>query len=1134
MLQSLRLRTWLMLLLSTGITLMICGWIYYDSAQTIIRNTLTTSAGNLARTSAASIAASSDTLLKQAAALSDRISVIAREDGDYLGALKQEFWSLSSFDALGFCDMNGILQLTDGTTQSMYRDPSFAKAAAGQSVISYVGESAYSDSQPGINVLVPVRDRYRVVTGVLWASAPISEIENGLAPYQSNSGSHKPSRGSYVLFDSQGSAIFPANPADVLNDDARKAIMRTIVGRNDASLARAGDHYFISKVSGTNWTLVLAIPTNELYEPLQKLKIRTILICLTAELALAFLLLLMISPPFKRIREILRTTEKVAAGNFHVKQLGPVIRDEIGALAASVNKMTEQLRNMFEPLQAVTNQNDYGIIVTDEDYTITQFNETAQRMLGYKPEEIVGIATPMFFSAEEDIRKKAQRLSGRLGRHVPSGVEYFRAAIAGRKSYSEERTYVRKDGRHIPVFLNVSKIIDPLGRTTGYVGLFRDISHQKQIEAELIQAKQIAEDASAAKSSFLARMSHEIRTPINGIIGLSQLIQRTELTDAQQDYVQKIVTSSEVLLGVVNDILDFSKIEAGKVELEKTVFEPDELFRKLADTISIFLGRKQLDLIFDISDKLPARLIGDSLKLDQVLLNLMNNAVKFTNYGHVLLQVQPLPAEEGVAKIEFSVSDTGIGIKPEQMARLFQPFTQADGSTSRKYGGTGLGLVIADELIRIMGGRLEAESIPGVGSRFSFTLSLPVAQEEAPYGASSPAPVAASAEKPHKLLCIEREGLMQRALRGMLSSFPVEAEFAGTWKDGLARLHESERFGGFDYVLCDMEMPDMFGEETWRQLHDAAGSARTIAMTTPLGQSEWLRMDDADRPDRTLIKPVNRRALAKLFESFRDEEAHGRLREPGKSARKGSSGKPRILLAEDHAINQQIACELLQGKGYETGVACNGNEVLAMLHEEHWDLILMDLHMPEMDGFEAAQKIRTEWNGWQLPIIAMTANVMTEVKQKCLQAGMNDVVTKPVQAEVLFATVERWLRHAGLMDWEEALARVNGKENILRHMLSRFVVEYNGFSDELRPMLKAGDLDAAGKRLHTLKGVSGNLSAKPVFAAAEALERELAEGTNAVTGGRGTVLTARLEAVLREFIEAIELEENRMFPLYFT
>lgn len=1139
MLQSLRWRTWLLLMLSTAITLLICGWIYYEAARLTIMNSITDSAGTIARTSAGSVAARTDTLLKQASALSDRISTTARDNGDYVSALQREFWSLGSFNALGYSDLNGTLRMTDDTVSSLKTDPSFAKVVAGQSVLTHAIETPRLSDRQVVNVLVPVYGRYRIVSGVLLASAPITELEGGLAPFQPQRSEDGRGLGEYTIFDGMGYTIFTSGDGTSISPQLRDRLVRSLEKRPSAEAASGGSQYFASKVEGTNWTLVLAVPTGELFKPLGTLKVRTIAICLSAELALALLLLLLISPPFRRIREILRNTEKVAAGNFHVEPLTARVKDEVGALAVSVNRMVEHLRNLFEPLQAVTNQNDYGIIVTDEKYVITQFNETAQRMLGYRADEIEGVATPLLFTDMEELGRDAKRLSGKLGRSVEPGLDYLREMIAGRMSYSEERYYMRKDGRPVPVFLNVSRVVDPLGRTTGYVGLFRDISRHKQIEAELLQAKQTAENANAAKSVFLARMSHEIRTPINGIVGLSQLMLRTELTEAQQDYMQKVVTSSEALLGIVNDILDFSKIEAGRFELERAPFEPDELFRRIGDTVSIFLSKKQLDMIFDVSERIPARLIGDSLRLGQVLLNLTNNAIKFTNKGHVLFRAQPISSGDGVCKIEFSIADTGIGITKEQMAHLFQPFAQADGSTSRKFGGTGLGLVIADELVRMMGGKLEAESVPGVGSRFYFTLSLPVAAPEEPRSAPDQArqafeeAAAAVSAEPMRVLCIERKGLLRDALRGMLAPLGAQTTFADSWKAALALLEDAAGGERYDYILCDMELPDMYGPETWRDLLIAAGGARTIAMTTPFGQNEWLRMEDDERPDRTLIKPVSRRALVRLFESFRHGEDRGRPARRRAQADRAED-KKRILLVEDHTINQQIASELLQSKGYEIGIASNGVEALEKVRDESWGLVLMDLHMPEMDGLEAARRIREDWNGWQLPIVAMTANVIAEDRQKALLAGMNDVVTKPIQAEVLFAAVERWLRHAGQIDWDDALARVNGKEAILRHMLRSFTMEYNGFMDELRAKLAAGQRSDAGKLLHTLKGVAGNLSALPLFAAAEALERQLAEAGGEQAADAEAELADRLEEALRELANAVEIEENRNFNLYFT
>ncbi|MBB6693088.1 response regulator [Cohnella xylanilytica] len=1129
MFQSLRLRTWLLLLLTTGFTLVVCGLIYYRSAQSTIKASLLDNASLSVRTGSDSVAVRVDDLIRQAASLRDRIPFERGSEERFMTALQQEWLLQGTFRALGFSDREGRLRMTNGTAASIRNEPAFASALQGASVIRHAYQLEAFPDEDSAYILLPVYDRTRLVSGVLVASVPIGQIGGSLSQTVLRLSENERVPNEFALLDRTGNALYSTYTATRLTPEDNRTIVRALASRKETTIAREGSRLFASAVPGTEWSLVLVVPTDKLYKPLHQLLLRTIAICLAMELALAVLFLLLITPPFKRIREILKTTEAVAAGYFHAEPLKPGMNDEIGALASSVNGMVEQLRNLFEPLQAVTNQNDYGIIVTDRDYRITQFNDTAQRMLGYSADEVVGKMTPLHFSSMEELEAKAKRLSGKLGRTVRPGLEYFRAMLAGRMSYSEERIYIRKNREPIPVFLNVSKIVDKHGRVTGYVGLFRDITKQKEIQAELTRAKQSAEEANMAKSVFLARMSHEIRTPINGIVGLSQLLQRTELTEAQRDYLQKIVTSSEVLLGIVNDILDFSKIEAGKFELEQVAFEPEELFRKLGDTLSIFLSKKQLEMIFDVPDSLPQRLIGDPLRLEQILLNLANNAIKFTNRGHVHFRVRMPEASAGRVKLEFSVADTGIGISEEQMAHLFQPFSQADGSTSRKYGGTGLGLVIADELVSLMGGRLEAESEPGQGSRFFFSLSFPVATGEA-----APRPAIPAGDVPRSsVLCIERPGLMQNTLRGMLASCNAEAVFADSWKSALALLGGPEAEKRFDFVICNMEMPDMYGEETWRKLQEAARPALTIAMTTPYGQSEWLRMEGSARPDRMLIKPVNRRALRNLIESIRQEREHGSPEAPRKAKKKSSRpDKPRILLAEDHTINQQVACELLHSRGYETGIASNGREALELLRRDHWDLVLMDLHMPEMDGIEASRAIRARRSGWQLPIVAMTANVIMEDRVKCLNAGMNDVVTKPIRADVLFEVVDRWLRHARQIDWEDALDRVNGKESILRHMLRTFGQEYDGFADVLRGKLEGGEGDAAAKLLHTLKGVAGNLSARAVFAAAESLEAAISAANGGLSTERWIVPFTRLEKALKELLTAIELEESRASALF--
>jgi len=1122
MFESLRVRTWLLLLLSTGFTLLVCGLIYYDSAQSAIRSSLQHSGSDRARMQADSLALRLDTLKKQAAMMSESLSGSESAPGR-LEQLRRMFESQVSFNMAGYGAADGKLTLVDGSGADAAADPAWRRAAEGEAVLTDRTSVAALAASGSVHLFVPVRDGDRRVRGVLWVRAALKDVAEGLSPFLLRSGPDR-EPDDFALFGPGGAQIYATVGAPVFDAETRQQVMLAVRSRSDALVDLKTRKLFVARLPGTDWGLVVPISTGQLYKPLYDLMLRMIAICLATELVLALLLFLLVSPPFRRIREILRTTEQVAAGDFQVRPLAVESKDEIGALAASVNAMARQLRDLFEPLQAITNQNDYGIIVTDEHFVITQFNETAQRMLGYGFEEAVGRKTLSDLASHEELERDAKRLSGMLGHTVRPGLELFRALLRNRMSYSEERHYIRKDGAAVPVYVNVSKIVDKSGTVTGHVALFRDISRQREAQAELTRAKQLAEEANRTKSAFLARMSHEIRTPINGIVGLTQLLERSGLTEVQRDYARKIASSSEVLLGIVGDILDFAKIEAGKLELEKTAFDPEELFRKLGDTISIFLSRKQLDLVFDIAEDVPARLVGDPLRLEQVLLNLLGNAIKFTDRGHVHLQVRVPELKENEATLAFAVADTGIGITEQQMEHLFQPFAQADGSTSRRYGGTGLGLVIAAELVAMMGGRLEAESRPGAGSRFSFVLTFPIARPQRPAAPE----FAWTGARGRSALCIERPGLMRTALADMLASFGVRCSFAGSWKEALALLEAPDAAGRFDCIFCNMEMPDMYGEETWLRLRAAAGGAKTIAVTTPHGQTEWLRLDESERPTRTLIKPVNRRSLRNVLAGL-DEEAGGeRPAVPPQERRKAASGRLRILLAEDHAINQQVACEMLGGRGYEVGVAADGKAALEMVRREHWDLVLMDLHMPEMDGFEAARTIRLDYNAWRLPIVAMTANVVPEDLQKCLRAGMNDVVTKPIRASVLFETVERWGRRARLIDWEEALERVNGKEAIVRHMLRSFGKDYRDFDKRLEPCLTADRLREARARLHGLKGVAGNLSANRLFTAAGALEDALADAPFRAAPERADALFRELRSELAELLEAIDIEENRL------
>ncbi|MFH5182114.1 response regulator [Paenibacillus sp. TAB 01] len=675
------------------------------------------------------------------------------------------------------------------------------------------------------------------------------------------------------------------------------------------------------------------------------------------------------------------------------------------------------------------------------------------------------------------------------------------------------------------------------------------------MQQELIQAKQEAEEANLAKGDFLARMSHEIRTPLNGIVGLSQLMQKTELNDIQADYLRKIVSSSRALLRIINDILDFSKVEAGKLELDSVVFHPEKIMNRLSELLSVFMGGKeQFEVIIDTPPVVPDALIGDPIRLQQILLNISNNAVKFTHKGYVRIQMEVAGETSQRVHLRFTIEDTGIGISKEQLDKLFQPFTQADGSTSRKYGGTGLGLVIADSLIQMMGGQLEVTSQPGAGSTFAFTLSF----ERSPQ----------SHGVEHRLseaygqlpVCIvEDNEKMTAHLADLLRSFSLEPAAAfNSWKTAASKLSEEEFAapeGGKPcrLALLDMEMPDMYGAETWIQFQQAAKAAGmiTIAMTTAFGRDEMLGMPPEERPDGIIVKPFSRPGLFQTLEAVLARSLT--LRESGAAAEHGHhlpepasfhvTGQ-RILLAEDNEINRQVAVEMLTHQGYRVEVAHDGREALAKLQEADWDLVLMDIHMPEMDGIEATRAIRSDPRYRRLPIIAMTANVMKGDHESYLRIGMNDIITKPLESTPMFATIRKWLGSSASevlplhddgshaleeapaemfpvvpgMDVSKAMARVNGKKQILFQMVKIFEHDYRDFAAQLHAALEEGRSRDAKRLVHTLKGAAGSLSAAGLYEASVRLEEAIAEAAPDAEGSAGT---PELEQALREMTESL-------------
>jgi len=510
---------------------------------------------------------------------------------------------------------------------------------------------------------------------------------------------------------------------------------------------------------------------------------------------------------------------------------------------------------------------------------------------------------------------------------------------------------------------------------------------------DLIVRKE-AVQANEAKSRFLANMSHEIRTPLTGIIGVSRLLLETPLSAVQKDYADKIYSSSRTLNALINEILDFSKIEAGQISIERLPFSLEDLLAEVADVAGALLDTKPVDFVFDMAADTPDRCIGDPNRLRQVLLNLCNNAIKFTPRGCVCVFVEPLRIEKERCSLRFSVQDTGIGIPSDKLAGLFQPFTQADDSISRKYGGTGLGLVISKQLIERMGGSIQARSEPGQGSLFSFELPLERAQGPSPSQPASP--------RHRRAIVVGSSEPVRGSVVRMLTSLGIDV-FVGSPSDmgpGLLIV---------DYATEDVQ------SGRWDPLIDEAGRSgvQTLALATAHVRSALLRRHPAGDSLPTLLKPFSRKHLAEALDPSRVLQAGltqaAPAAEPVFPDSPPSGNGKKILLGEDNEINQMIVTELLKDKGYTIGIASNGIEVLERLEREPWDLLLIDIHMPAMDGCETASRIRANPKFRDLPIVAVTADAFKENHELYLRSGMTDILTKPFDPEQMYEKIERWL-----------------------------------------------------------------------------------------------------------------------------
>lgn len=751
-------------------------------------------------------------------------------------------------------------------------------------------------------------------------------------------------------------------------------------------------------------------------------------------------------------------------------------------------QMEEEIERRKQFFESLFINSPVAIVTLDTAYWITSCNPAFEALFGYTADEVIGRELDeLIVPSEEYVRAS----------------EYTSSVMNGEVIHSTGKRR-RKDGSlvdveifGVPVFVG--------GQQIGALGIYHDIT-------ELVRAREQAEAADRAKSAFLAAMSHEIRTPLNGVIGMTSLLLDTPLTPQQRQFVETIRFSGENLLTIINDILDFSKIEAGRMELETTDFDVRQLVENVGALFAERASQKGLELIISIDPNVPTALRGDPFRLSQVLTNLVNNAIKFTERGEITVTVQHLGLDKGRARLRFAVKDTGIGIAPEQQTRLFKPFSQADLSTTRKYGGTGLGLAISRRLVELMGGHITLTSRVGEGSTFEFSVPFELGSAEA----LQQSLVAANLQG-KRVLIVDDNATNRTVLYHQVVAWGMLPHSASNAREALAKLRAAVANQPFDVVLLDMEMPEMDGLALARAIRaePALRAIKLILLTSVgrLGGEPDLRQLGLDG---MLVKPVRQSELYNCLitvlgvttaelEAAR-EMAPRAAREEGKGVR--------VLVAEDNAVNQQVAVLMLQAHGYQVDVANNGREALEALERVPYDVVLMDCQMPEMDGFEATAQIRAREGATRhTPIIALTAHALRGEREKCIAAGMDDYLAKPLTPDALYSTLRRWVPAArplasetraapegAPMDETEPILNQHVLENfrqlqapdepdLVQQLIDLYLADTPERLNALHQALAQGDATRVAQAAHSLKGSSANIGAQRVARVCLELER---------------------------------------------